>query len=780
MTESGPSKRPAGSAESRSTVVKRSKTGVAMEEARRLESMRSGADTNLKGERKEDEDEDGGGANVQDQVNGTGYESMEFVTPAGDVLDGTGLAVQEKDCRLDEKIALPRRCQPCLDQEAHWLEHAVLDKGLECSFQGFRAVREDGGKEYVVDAYAQGPLMKDADAFRDMARASGLPDADETLYSEFGICLVKMAEAVLPMIEEELEHATQIERQVFLQPTSIDDLHPCSGCQSFLIGSWLCSRCGGDLCLQCFAAVQQASETGSITLVRRGNVRACRRSHSDRWIPHQAANFLPISRRPPTEWTTARMLAHHAKILYRPGCDYLVKKTLKRLRRSRDETAQEPWSRTMAGEEDLLGTLCLTVGKEMTEEERYLEVLRTSLVIHEPFLVRQCDWSPLTDDDLAALFPADTKVPVRLVWHGKEATEETVTWTWTEVAEELSGRTDRVLWMDVRDFPKEADLEKLSEKACSYFRRASCFPHPANDEDGGILDKVKALGDVAVWANLAGRDAREKCYAASECEDEGLGMDTTSLHVDEAGAANTLLWVGGEDQEIHGDNDLEDRTVGAEWLCWPAEALDHFEPAAEACKLEGTVDTWEGRVLFGNTFTANAAFVNKVVKLGGERCRAQVIHQRVGETVYIAAGVAHQVTNLRPCFKVARDVMVPSQARQILHVQRRAVAACADGRFSGRDACMVRPCLYKAWRACAGFVLRTKFDGRKETSNASMYVNEMARMREDERVRHRKMGDELKGALERIEALEARPVESFTKQGLCDMLQAMLDKAREG
>ncbi|KAE8241720.1 hypothetical protein A4X13_0g7291 [Tilletia indica] len=609
-----------------------------------------------------------------------------------------------------------------------------------------------------------------------------------------------MSEGVMPLLLEEYAHAANPQQHVFQRRAEDGSTHTQCGCESFMLGGWQCVKCGTELCVTCLHLVHESEATMGGELVESTDVMACRASRTALWNPHTTKDFVPIARYSVQQLSLARALAKEGAAIYREKGDALTAEVMSTVQA---EFQNEPpaaargsphirrrvekdWPRKGTSGE---GTIVLRLHKTESHLERLKRVLRYSLVLKEAFVVQQDLLEPLSTNALTGLFATGTKMRVRR--HvGKsvgglppEYAQED--WDWEDVVKELSGQTKKTDGLDIRDYPQDGDLAAVSVKACDWFMVASACPGRTSVAADGIESRecatARALGDAAAWTTIPERDAGEKCYGATQCDDLELGQ-TTTLHVDEAGAANVLLWVGpdregrdtaGMDLDEVDTEDLNGRSVGAEWLWWPQEARNYFSEAATRCHVKGDHAGWEGHALYAQNLSANEAFIEQVVALGGEECRARMILQRVGETVYIPAGVAHQVRNIRPCFKIARDLMSPAEADTMLAVQRERITAVQVPETGGRDACMIRPCLMKAWQACMGFMARSEYG-----VTGSLWANENSELHRELIEVKRMVVEERRRTDERLLALEQRPSESLTPEKLEELLAAVLTRSR--
>ncbi|KAK0550239.1 hypothetical protein OC845_002769 [Tilletia horrida] len=364
----------------------------------------------------------------------------------------------------------------------------------------------------------------------------------------------------------------------------------------------------------------------------------------------------------------------------------------------------------------------IRLNKAVDLSKRMKRMVETCLLAKEPFLVLQDTHPALDDNTLMGLLYEPGDVPLRMVAAGKSRKVEMLKWTWKEVVEEMTGVTKRADWIDIRDFPKDNVLANLGGPALSTFAEATLCPgavgwRPSRDDSDQqkTLTAINMLGDMGSWHTIRRRDAQEKFYIASKAFDQEKD-DTTSLHVDEAGAINIALWAKSE----KGKRPTDDKAVAAEWTIYPIESRPYMEQAAQnLLKRRAAPGSWlGGHPLFGQKFTATPAFTEELVKLGGQQCAPVTINQKVGEAVVILPGFPHQVVNRRGCVKMARDFMPPGHIEEMLRVQQERATACQSAE-EGRDACMIRPTIYMGWRAVLAAAI-TEFGDGQPGQNARM------------------------------------------------------------
>ncbi|KAK0528342.1 hypothetical protein OC834_004080 [Tilletia horrida] len=210
-------------------------------------------------------------------------------------------------------------------------------------------------------------------------------------------------------------------------------------------------------------------------------------------------------------------------------------------------------------------TFVVRSGFELAPKCRSELIETTPLALfEEAFIIQQDILEPLTDDELRLLFQGSQDVDVRNV--GPQDPDHTPL------------RTEKWQCQDEKEYVDGA------------------VPHPPSK-----------LSGISSWisGDVPQRDAKEKCYITVRCQDMEDGS-TNFLHVDEAGAMNTLLWVRQQPKALRRtkpaqtssgllrlpphpahinqspvtEDELDGRPVGIQWLWWPPHARQHFERAA--------------------------------------------------------------------------------------------------------------------------------------------------------------------------------------------------------
>ncbi|KAK0521753.1 hypothetical protein OC842_006682 [Tilletia horrida] len=716
-----------------------------------------------------------------------------FLSASGTrVPEEAGLVVQDQECRDIPGLPLSNWCRTCTYQQRLRTADLDVDTDYECSWKGSRGLSSTVSPKHDLagsskvsstahTAYLHQPQDESYELVDSAPPVKVLPSEGHELRNRAAVAMSGLTRGALHIIADERRQAANRHRHPVHRLGGAKSALQCGQCKCFFINSWQCTTCGTELCLDCFRSL---AEEKASPLVDANDLRACvedatqtedgaqfmpiasdpEARQSPKHVPHLMGDFIPLTRLSVGALHIDAALARHCVASMKTPAELFFRTITADMQIKQD--AAEPWGTTFRRRADKQTkgryrneTFVVRAGSELAPKRRS-ELIETTLLAlsEEAFVIQQDIVEPLTDDELRLLFKGDQDVDVRNVGpqdpdHTPLRTEN---WQWCELVDELTGKTKKTRYLDIRNGEEYVD---------------GAVPHPPSK-----------LCDISSWIadDLPQRDAKEKCYIAIRCQDMEE-ESTTLLHVDEAGAMNTLLWVRQQPKAVCRTNapetpsgllrlpprptrvntkpvtqdELDGRPVGAQWLWWPPHARQHFERAAADCLARKQVAPWNGPVLFGQDFTATQHFIDRVAALGGEDCRARVIDQRVGETVVIPGGVPHQVRNLRTCFKVARDIMVPTHMEEVLLVQQERAASTATDSSWGRDATMVKPSIYTAWRMVAGDLLH-------DISNLGQYdlwrmvLNEGAASETRQVAFERRSTSDQKALLERVRLLEQR------------------------
>ncbi|KAE8219342.1 hypothetical protein CF319_g6946 [Tilletia indica] len=710
------------------------------------------------------------------------------------------IKAQEHVCR-DPIMAEWPQCRACVDIVECERAGAPVPPDLFCSWRNVRGVQQGkrtpeglfkvpGKDQYFAD---DRHLPKGTTH----SLPSGLPPSPlrrmldrDSFAAEPMVAL--LAGGVLPMLTKELEHALA-PGGAFGRAGDVDESGTavggarCDHCSHFFLGSSQCVDCGKELCHNCMEVVRRASS--SQTWQTRESVLSCRpRKGQAGYHQHTPAKFFPVTR------FSAEVLAMDvslAKALSAPFQAH-ADSWLQGLAFERGITASgftyaegKPYRGIKSS-----GARMVMISPMMTPAAQELLVARALQQKDGPTLLRHFKATALTDNQLTRVMKADTVLPAK--FQNKEGQTKMGTVTWAHVCKQLTAAPGDRRFVDVRDFPKDGELEDIAPGLTRAFYVLSLFPQMPTSEADTRQTTLDRQPDLLQWVESSRwRDAQSKIYAATELE--AGNRANTALHVDEAGALNTCLWTyqdspaavdaiqerskgsshapgplpfdpsfpipnpsatqshpitpENQDSVAKAFRKLRDEVfqnkddrgeVAAVWTVFPPCARRHMQAAADRLAANQELDEpASGAVLFSQEFDATKAFIDALILEGGKQCTPFIIHQRVCETVVIPPGFPHQVANIRPSLKVARDVLPLSHVSEVLSIQRERSQAAKDGTSPGQDACMLLPTLYNAWRASSAEHLEALAkDGLQPVMEGlNMEVTSRARETQDWRAR---------------------------------------------
>ncbi|VDC00217.1 unnamed protein product [Peniophora sp. CBMAI 1063] len=155
-----------------------------------------------------------------------------------------------------------------------------------------------------------------------------------------------------------------------------------------------------------------------------------------------------------------------------------------------------------------------------------------------------------------------------------------------------------------------------------------------------LTSKYGALNlETSMPAGSCPPDTGPKAYIAHA----GAGGTTTRLHCDVTDAVNTMF------RSQRSKHDTEDGAL------WTMINRDHMALAASLLK------DWKAGQFTGHPIHSQEIFVTEedVTRLRDHKVHVWTFVQKPGDSVFIPAGVGHQVTNLSSCVKIAVDFLSP-------------------------------------------------------------------------------------------------------------------------
>ncbi|KAK0528896.1 hypothetical protein OC834_003888 [Tilletia horrida] len=123
-----------------------------------------------------------------------------------------------------------------------------------------------------------------------------------------------------------------------------------------------------------------------------------------------------------------------------------------------------------------------------------------------PFVVQQTKVQPLTDQQIKTIISPRVKVDCTYI---TKTTEGSGQLAWTRIVDALLGNSKDLASVDVRDFPSDNDLMKVSPTSCELFEMVTSLQCGAADRLGV---------DYGTWTHpdqfAVARDAKLKLYAS--------------------------------------------------------------------------------------------------------------------------------------------------------------------------------------------------------------------------------------------------------------------------
>lgn len=188
----------------------------------------------------------------------------------------------------------------------------------------------------------------------------------------------------------------------------------------------------------------------------------------------------------------------------------------------------------------------------------------------------------------------------------------------------------------IKDFPANM---KFSDAIPSLYQDfMNMLPLPEYMSNQGTLNLVSHL---PVHSHIR-PDLGPKMYDAFVGPD-AANTGTTQLHLDAADAINILQYSAGGTE-----------AAAAIWHIFRRQDADGIRSFIQARSSNQSGDPIHNQ----NFYLTDAL----LVELAGMGIKPFIMEQKVGETVLIPAGCAHQVRNLYPCIKLAMDFVAPESA----------------------------------------------------------------------------------------------------------------------
>jgi lysine-specific demethylase 3 len=202
------------------------------------------------------------------------------------------------------------------------------------------------------------------------------------------------------------------------------------------------------------------------------------------------------------------------------------------------------------------------------------------------------------------------------------------------------------------------------------------LPFATYHAPGGELNLASFLPDTILKPDLG-----PKMYTAHGMTWDGSGIGSTSLHLDMADAVNIMLYAGGGDEASR---------VGAIWHIFPQDCLRKLRAYLEGNSKRKLDDQVHDQVRYLDA---------KMLKEFGEVYGVNVwsVEQCVGDAVYVPAGCAHQVYNLKHCIKVACDFVSGENVGRCLGLMQE-FRKLREGHHRKEGIVQIKAMMYWSWK----------------------------------------------------------------------------------
>ncbi|KAI0715211.1 hypothetical protein C8Q76DRAFT_617899, partial [Earliella scabrosa] len=263
---------------------------------------------------------------------------------------------------------------------------------------------------------------------------------------------------------------------------------------------------------------------------------------------------------------------------------------------------------------------------------RYLWARNVPVVVHDVRL--QGDWTP------EAFVRSHGQVEVFMIDSARvQPVRTTVAHFFSIFQSALSHSHVRTTHIVKQDWPPSADF--CREFSTHYRAFMDAVPFPVYTRQDGCFNLVSRWPiNRSPPLEMLKPDLGPKMYVATTDRYED---GSTRLHLDVTSAVNILAYTETGPETMSEDS-------GALWHIFPVEETTRLREYLRS-KLKYAVDDSEDPIHAQGTYLTKAMRAELHV-LG---VHFYEIVQQVGQAVFIPAGCAHQVSNLRPCIKVACD-----------------------------------------------------------------------------------------------------------------------------
>ena len=224
--------------------------------------------------------------------------------------------------------------------------------------------------------------------------------------------------------------------------------------------------------------------------------------------------------------------------------------------------------------------------------------------------------------------------------------------------------------LKVKDWPSEEEFKQKLPRHYADFVRMLPFQPYTNPVDGPLNLSCRLPKE---WVPP---DLGPKSYVAYGREEQkGAGDSVTRLHRDMADAVNVLLHA--EPRGAEGDEPVE----GARWDIFRRRDFEKLETWLQAKMGEGALGDVApegttqdgGKKPTGHPIHDVRVFLTEADLAALARdtgVKPWTFDQKEGDAVFVPAGCAHQVRNLRGCVKVALDFVSPESVGECLAMAR--------------------------------------------------------------------------------------------------------------
>lgn len=217
----------------------------------------------------------------------------------------------------------------------------------------------------------------------------------------------------------------------------------------------------------------------------------------------------------------------------------------------------------------------------------------------------------------------------------------------------------RSMWK-IKDLPPDHDFKDWYPQHYKDFLAHVPLPWMTSmRRRAGSIDGVLNLElDLPAWTRQP--DLGPKLYVAEGRPEEAVGDSVTKLHLDHADAVNITTQVlgAGEGPVRHGSQNLDVvgfGQAGSLWDIWPLSSLEPLRQHLKASPHLYPKDTLDP--ILDQVVMLKKADLDELQAAG---ISPMHFEQYAEEAVFLPAGCAHQVRNLRTCVKVAADFISPS------------------------------------------------------------------------------------------------------------------------